>query len=163
MSERAVFAAGCFWGVEEYFLRLEGVLDTRVGYAGGQKKSPTYEEVCTGKTGHAEVVEIEFDPSEISYADLLAHFWEMHEPTRLNAQGPDIGTQYRSAIFPLSSEQRQLATKAKEEKIQTGLKIVTSIEEMDEFWEAEDYHQKYLRKNPGRGCHVSLPPLKEKA
>jgi methionine-S-sulfoxide reductase len=162
MTEKAIFGAGCFWGVEEYFLRLEGVIQTSVGYSGGQSKNPTYREVCGGQTGHAEVVAMEFDPSVIQYSELLQHFWKMHDPSLLNRQGPDVGSQYRSIILTTSPAQKQEADASKKKLIDSGHKVVTGIEELQEYWPAEDYHQQYMRKNPGTGCHVHLPPLKKK-
>ncbi len=163
MTESAYFATGCFWGAERRFWSLEGVLETSVGYMGGTKESPTYEEVCTGKTGHAEMVRVLFDPSMISYRALLEEFWTMHDPTTLNAQGNDIGSQYRSAIFTTNDGQRTLATStmlaySKEiQKVGYG-DIVTEIlpAEGIQYWPAEEYHQKYLVKNPhGYDCHSS--------
>ena len=154
-EEKATFGAGCFWGVEETFRTLDGVLETRVGYTGGQKKSPTYQDVCSGTTHHAEVVEVMFDPARISYDELLEAFWQLHDPTQLNRQGPDYGTQYRSAIFTHSPEQAQIA-EASKTKFQPHFKnrIVTVIEPIDEFWEAEEYHQKYLLKRGRGSCHI---------
>ncbi|TVQ77730.1 MAG: peptide-methionine (S)-S-oxide reductase [Bradymonadales bacterium] len=157
----AVFAAGCFWGVEEYFLRLPGVRSTQVGYTGGKTLEPSYEQVCRTETGHAEAVRVEFDSNEISYAELLSHFWRMHDPSSYHRQGPDIGSQYRSAIFFTNEEQRQLAELSRSQKLAAGQKIVTEITALEKFWPAEDYHQQYLRKNPQAGCHIALPPLKE--
>jgi peptide-methionine (S)-S-oxide reductase len=161
--EVAYFATGCFWGAERRFWLLEGVLETSVGYMGGSKAAPTYEEVCTGRTGHAEMVSVEFDPEVISYDRLLEEFWVMHDPTSLNAQGGDIGTQYRSAIFTTSASQMEkaLASRALYQGALTseGLdEIVTEILSADgiEYFLAEDYHQKYLAKNPnGYDCHSS--------
>jgi len=156
MVEDAVFAAGCFWGVEEYFLRLPGVESTQVGYTGGKLQNPSYEEVCTGKSGHAEVVWVSFDPQIIRYTALLENFFQMHDPTSLNRQGPDSGTQYRSAIFTTSGEQYRQALDFKKT---LGPEVVTEVLPLSTFWPAEDVHQKYLRKNPGATCHVKLPPL----
>ena len=161
--EVAYFATGCFWGAERRFWLLEGVLETSVGYMGGSKVAPTYEEVCTGRTGHAEMVSVEFDPEVISYDRLLEEFWVMHDPTSLNAQGGDIGTQYRSAIFTTSASQmeKSLASRALYQGALTseGLdEIVTEILSADgiEYFLAEEYHQKYLAKNPnGYDCHSS--------
>lgn len=161
--EVAYFATGCFWGAERRFWLLEGVLETSVGYMGGSKVAPTYEEVCTGRTGHAEMVSVEFDPEVISYDRLLEEFWVMHDPTSLNAQGGDIGTQYRSAIFTTSASQMEkaLASRALYQGALTseGLdEIVTEILSADgiEYFLAEEYHQKYLAKNPnGYDCHSS--------
>jgi peptide-methionine (S)-S-oxide reductase len=147
---KAIFAAGCFWHVEHLFLKLPGVISATSGYTGGITKNPSYQEVCTGKTGHAEAVLIEFNPSKISYEKLLEKLWEIHDPTTLNRQGPDIGSQYRSAIFYLDKKQKNLAeeTKNKEEK-RLGKKIVTEIKKADNFYPAEEYHQKYFEKNKG--------------
>jgi peptide-methionine (S)-S-oxide reductase len=162
-KERAYFATGCFWGAERRFWNLDGVLDTSVGYMGGTTANPTYEEVCTGKTGHAEMVCVDFDPAVISYQRLLKEFWEMHDPTSLNQQGGDIGTQYRSAIYTTTLEQESLAS-ASRKTYQGALdaqgigKIVTELKSSDgvEYFLAEEYHQKYLAKNPnGYDCHSS--------
>ena len=161
--ERAYFATGCFWGAERRFWKLEGVTATSVGYMGGTTVNPSYEEVCTGKTGHAEMVCVEFDPSKISYQRLLKEFWEMHDPTSLNQQGGDIGTQYRSAIYTTNTEQEKLAASSREE-YQKALdaqdlgKIVTELKNDQgvDYYLAEEYHQKYLVKNPnGYDCHSS--------
>jgi len=163
MSQTAYFATGCFWGAERRFWNLDGVIQTSVGYMGGEKPDPTYKEVCTGKTNHAEIVEVIFDPQLISYKRLLAEFWVMHDPTSLNQQGGDIGTQYRSAIFTTSSEQMQQVLESKEiyqgelSKNEIG-KIVTEILPAAgvTYWLAEEYHQRYLEKNPnGYDCHSS--------
>ena len=146
--EKATFAAGCFWGVEETFDGLKGVISTRVGYSGGAAPDPTYKNVCTGDTGHAEVVEITYDPQEISYEKLLEIFWKSHDPTTLNRQGPDKGTQYRSAIFTHSAEQEKLARSSMEKMASHFDKpIVTQIVSAKAFYEAEEYHQKYFKKN----------------
>jgi len=147
--EIATFAAGCFWGVENNFRQLEGVLSTRVGYTGGDVKNPSYQLVCTGKTGHAESVEITFDPSIISYRDLLGHFFELHDPTQVNRQGPDIGTQYRSVVFYHSEEQKETAEnfiQELENSKRFRRRIATKIAPAEEFYEAEDYHQQYYEK-----------------
>ena len=143
-----MFGAGCFWGVEYNFSKLEGVNEVLSGYSGGKTPDPTYEQVCSNSTDHAEVVLIEFDPSVISYEELLNSFWEKHDPTTLNRQGPDVGTQYRSAIFYFDEEQRNLAQESLN-KLQQRLekKIVTEITEADTFWKAEEYHQKYFEKH----------------
>jgi peptide methionine sulfoxide reductase msrA/msrB len=151
-TQTATFAAGCFWGVEEAFGKMKGVVYTRVGYTGGATKSPTYEDVCSGRTGHAEAIEIFFDPSKIPYSQLLDEFWKMHDPTALNRQGPDVGTQYRSAIFYHDKAERDaaIASKAKLEK--SGAypgPIVTQILPAGEFYPAEEYHQRYHEKNGG--------------
>ncbi len=147
--EKATFGAGCFWGVEEAFRQVKGVTATRVGYMGGMKRNPTYHDVCTGRTGHAEVVEVEYDPSQVSYDELLEVFWDNHDPTQLNRQGPDVGAQYRSAIFVHTPEQ-EAAARASKEKLQRSGRykrpIVTEITPASEFWMAEEYHQQYLAK-----------------
>lgn len=157
MEEKATFAAGCFWGVEADFRRLDGVTGTRVGYTGGGTENPTYKEVCTDLTGHAESVEVSFDPSKISYDQLLEVFWHSHDPTQLNRQGPDVGTQYRSAIFFHTPEQ-ELAAKESKEKVQARLprQIATEIVESPTFYAAEDYHQRYLEKRGMASCTVNL-------
>lgn len=146
-TEKATFAAGCFWGVEAEFRRIKGVVATSVGYCGGNAKNSSYEEVCTGRTGHAESVQVEYDPSKVSYEGLLKVFWKIHDPTTLNRQGPDIGTQYRSAIFYHNEEQKQAAIKSKEElQKKYKDKIVTEIVRAAPFNRAEEYHQRYLEK-----------------
>lgn len=156
-SEKATFGAGCFWGVEAEFRRMEGVTETAVGYAGGKKENPTYEEVCSDRTGHAEVVEVTFDPERISYLDLLETFWRSHDPTQLNRQGPDIGTQYRSVIFVHSAEQRSAAEASKSAVAQHHTReVVTQIEDAPPFWPAEDYHQRYLEKRGLASCTIDL-------
>jgi peptide-methionine (S)-S-oxide reductase len=163
MSQTAYFATGCFWGAERRFWKLDGVIQTSVGYMGGNKSDPTYKEVCTGTTNHAEMVEVIFDPAVISYQRLLAEFWVMHDPTSLNQQGGDIGTQYRSAIYTTSAEQMAQALSSRDvyqaELSKQGIgKIVTEILPATSitFWLAEDYHQGYLEKNPnGYDCHSS--------
>lgn len=147
--QQATFGGGCFWGIEEAFRQLDGVVATAVGYMGGSKDQPTYEEVCSGATGHAEVVQLTFDPQTISYAELLDAFWSMHNPTCLNYQGPDIGTQYRTAIFYHSEEQREQAEASKATLDASGRFLtpaVTEIVPAQEFWKAEDYHQQYLSR-----------------
>ncbi len=146
---RATFAGGCFWGTEEAFRTLDGVIDTAVGYMGGTTESPTYEMVCTGRTGHAEVVDINFDPTVISYPQLVEIFWTIHNPTSLNFQGVDTGTQYRTAIFYHDDEQRQQAEESKATLTASGtyeLPIVTEITPSSQFWRAEEYHQQYFMK-----------------
>ncbi|HSB50095.1 MAG TPA: peptide-methionine (S)-S-oxide reductase MsrA [Nitrosopumilaceae archaeon] len=147
---KATFAAGCFWHVEELFSKVKGVTLTSVGYTGGHLENPRYEDVCTDKTGHAEAIQIEYDPNQVSYEDLLKVFWENHDPTTLNRQGPDIGTQYRSAIFFHDSEQEKTATRSKE-KLQNSnqfdREIVTQIVPAKTFYRAEEYHQRYFEKN----------------
>jgi len=155
-TEKAMFGAGCFWGVEAAFRRVPGVVSTAVGYSGGTFANPTYEDVCAHRTGHAEVVLVEFDPSKLSYDKLLDVFWESHDPTQLNRQGPDYGSQYRTAIFFFTPEQ-EAAAKASKEKLAAGGKfrrpIVTEITKAGEFWRAEDYHQQYLEKRGIASCH----------
>lgn len=156
--ERAIFAAGCFWHVEDAFDRVKGVISTRVGYTGGHTANPTYKEVCTDKTGHAESVEIEFDPSIIRYEDLLDVFWNIHDPTTVNRQGPDIGSQYRSAIFYITPEQKQAALQSLEKERSSshyrGRKIVTEVTQAGTFYPAEEYHQKYFQKTGRSSCGV---------
>lgn len=150
--EKATFGAGCFWGVEEAFRKLKGVKETRVGYSGGHLANPTYKEVCTDKTGHAEVVQIEFDPEEISYEELLKVFFRIHNPTTLNQQGPDIGSQYRSVIFYHSDDQQKTANHFMEELDRSARydePIVTEILPAGPFYKAEEYHQRYHEKNGG--------------
>lgn len=147
--EKATFGAGCFWGIEASFRKIEGVASTTVGYAGGSFKDPTYKDVCSGKTGHAEVVQVEYDPSKVSYEELLRVFWNIHDPTTLNRQGPDIGTQYRSAVFFHNPEQEAAATASKQKLQSSGRyqnSIVTEITPASEFYRAEDYHQQYFEK-----------------
>lgn len=154
---KATFGAGCFWGVEAAFRRVPGVLATAVGYMGGKTKNPTYEDVCSDETGHAEVVEVSYDPGRVSYEDLLHVFWTNHDPTTLNRQGPDVGRQYRSAIFYHSPEQ-QAAASSSQEKLQTSGRyrkpIVTEITPAAEFYRAEEYHQQYLEKRGLASCHL---------
>jgi peptide-methionine (S)-S-oxide reductase len=153
--EKATFAAGCFWHVEEAFRQLKGVISTTVGYMGGTLLNPTYEDVCTDKTGHAEVVEITFDPQKISYDELLTVFWDIHDPTTKNRQGPDMGTQYRSAIFYHSPEQKNAAEQSKQKLERTkkyNKKIVTEITKATIFYAAEEYHQHYLAKHKLASC-----------
>ncbi|MDD9868206.1 MAG: peptide-methionine (S)-S-oxide reductase MsrA [Candidatus Campbellbacteria bacterium] len=144
-KERAVFAAGCFWGVEESFRKLEGVSETKVGYIGGDTENPTYEDVCSGETNHAEAVEVVFDPEKISYKDLVRHFWDIHDPTQKDRQGPDFGTQYRSAIFYTTEEQKKIAEELRDVEA-AKMPVVTEITEAAMFYPAEDYHQKYILK-----------------
>jgi peptide-methionine (S)-S-oxide reductase len=155
--EKATFGAGCFWGVEAAFRQIKGVKSTAVGYLGGTMDSPTYKDVCTGRTGHAEVVEVEFDPAAVSYDDLLNVFWQNHDPTTLNRQGPDVGTQYRSAIFFHTPEQ-EAAARTSKERLQSSGKfsrpIVTEITPASAFYLAEDYHQQYLEKRGLSHCHI---------
>jgi peptide-methionine (S)-S-oxide reductase len=155
--QKATFAAGCFWGVEATFRALPGVTSTRVGYTGGNTENPTYKDVCTDATRHAEAVEVTYDPAKISYNDLLKVFWENHDPTQLNRQGPDWGTQYRSAIFYHSPEQQKAAVASKEtleNSHRYSKKIVTQIIPAVAFFQAEDYHQQYLEKKGLASCHI---------
>jgi peptide-methionine (S)-S-oxide reductase len=157
MTEKATFGAGCFWGVEAIFRHVKGVTNATVGYAGGTKENPTYQDVCTDKTGHAEVVQVEFDPSQVTYEELLDVFWSNHNPTTLNRQGPDVGTQYRSVIFYHSPEQKAAAEASKQKLDKTGRfnrPIVTQIEPAPKFWPAEGYHQRYLEKRGQTHCAV---------
>ena len=148
MTEKAIFGAGCFWGVEAEFRKVEGVVDASVGYSGGHTQNPTYKDVCSGATGHAEVVEVEYDPSKVSYEELLEVFWANHDPTTPNRQGPDVGTQYRSAIFFHTPEQEAVAHASKEEaQGRFRNPIVTEIKPASEYYRAEDYHQRYFEKN----------------
>jgi peptide-methionine (S)-S-oxide reductase len=154
---KATFAAGCFWGVEDAFRRVPGVKSTTVGYTGGTTKNPSYKEVCTGRTGHAEAVEIDYDPAQVTYKHLLGIFWESHDPTTLNRQGPDTGTQYRSAIFYHDKAQEQSASASKALLEKSGVfkrPIVTQIQPADEFFRAEEYHQQYFEKNGMKSCHL---------
>jgi len=155
--ERATFAAGCFWGVEETFRQLPGVLDTRVGYTGGHTDEPTYRQVCGHGTGHAEAVEVTFDPTRISYDELLEVFWGSHDPTQVNRQGPDVGDQYRSAVFFHSPEQEEAATASKQ-RLEAGgnlsRPVATQIVPAATFWPAEDYHQQYLEKRGMASCRI---------
>ena len=154
---RATFGAGCFWGVEASFRQIEGVTDTRVGYAGGTTVGPTYEDVCSGRTGHAEVVEVTFDPERLSYEKLVDAFWKMHDPTTRDRQGPDVGSQYRSAIFYHDDEQMRSAEASKASQNDSRLyrgPIVTLVEPAGPFYEAEDYHQRYLEKRGMVSCKV---------
>lgn len=152
----ATFAAGCFWGVEEAFRKIKGVNSTMAGYTGGTYKNPTYEDVCTDKTGHAEAVQLKYDPKEVSYEDLLEVFWSIHDPTTKNTQGPDVGSQYRSMIAYHTQEQKIHAIKSKEELERRGKfnkKIVTEIVPASIFYKAEEYHQKYYQKRGGGSCY----------
>jgi peptide-methionine (S)-S-oxide reductase len=154
---KATFAAGCFWGVEATFRQLPGVTSTRVGYTGGNYANPTYHDVCTDRTGHAEAVEVDYDPAKLSYEELLNVFWENHDPTQLNRQGPDSGSQYRSAIFFHSPEQEAAAKTSKDALARSGRfskPVVTQIVPATTFYEAEDYHQQYLEKRGLASCHI---------
>jgi peptide-methionine (S)-S-oxide reductase len=155
--EKATFAAGCFWGVEASFRSVPGVISTRVGYTGGSLAHPTYKDVCTNRTGHAEAVEVTYDPARVTYDELLRSFWQGHDPTTLNRQGPDVGSQYRSAIFYRSPEQEAAARASKDQLDRSGTyrrPIVTQIVPAAEFWEAEEYHQQYLEKKGLAHCHL---------
>jgi peptide-methionine (S)-S-oxide reductase len=157
--KKATFGAGCFWGVEEAFSTVNGVIATAVGYMGGSFKNPTYKEVCTGQTGHAEVVQVTYDPLRVTYEQLLDVFWSVHDPTQLNRQGPDIGTNYRSVIFYHDAEQGRIARKSKESLEASGRfrfgKIMTQVMPAPEFYRAEEYHQHYYRKHKGKcGCGI---------
>ena len=156
-TEKAMFGAGCFWGVEATFRKIDGVTDVAVGYAGGQTENPTYEDVCSDETGHAEVVQVEFDPAKVGYRKLLDVFWTNHDPTTLNRQGPDVGTQYRSVIFCYTPEQRAAAEQSKEQMDTSGRfrrPIVTQIEDAPTFFRGEEYHQRYLEKRGMSHCAV---------
>ncbi|MGZ5004488.1 MAG: peptide-methionine (S)-S-oxide reductase MsrA [Chthoniobacterales bacterium] len=157
MTERAMFGAGCFWGVEATFRNIKGVTDVAVGYAGGTKENPTYDDVCTDETGHAEVVEVQFDPAQVSYETLLNVFWSNHNPTTLNRQGPDVGTQYRSVIFYYTPEQQAAGEQSKAEMDKSGKfrrPIVTQIEPAPKFYRGEEYHQRYLEKRGLAHCSI---------
>ena len=155
MTEKATFGAGCFWGVEVEFRNVPGVVDAAVGYEGGTVPNPTYEQVCRKGTGHAEVVEVEFDPAEVSYENLLDTFFELHDPTQLNRQGPDVGDQYRSVVFTHSAEQEQAARAARERAQERfDRPVVTAIEPAPDFWRAEEYHQQYLVKRGVASCRI---------
>ena len=154
---KAMFGAGCFWGVEETFRKIPGVQDASVGYSGGTLDNPTYEDVCTDRTGHAEVVEVDYDPAKVSYDKLLDVFWNGHNPTQLNRQGPDVGKQYRSVVFFYTPEQEAAARASKQALEKSGRfarPIVTEISPAQKFWRAEDYHQRYLEKRGLGSCHV---------
>lgn len=155
--EKATFGAGCFWGVEVAFRNVPGVVDTKVGYLGGKLANPTYEDVCSGDTGHAEVVQVEFDPARVTFNQLLDVFWSNHNPTTRNRQGPDFGTQYRSAIFYHDDDQRAVAEKSRDAwnaSGKFGRPIVTEITEATTFYPAEEYHQRYLEKRGLASCHI---------
>lgn len=154
---KATFGAGCFWGVEAAFRRIDGVTDTAVGYAGGHVENPTYQDVCANGSGHAEVVQVEYDPALVSYEELLNAFWDLHDPTQVNRQGPDVGDQYRSLIFCHSTEQQENAQANKEQLDAGGTlnrPVATVIEPAPTFWRAEDYHQRYLEKNSRAACNL---------
>jgi peptide-methionine (S)-S-oxide reductase len=154
-KEKATFAAGCFWGVEAEFREIKGVISTKVGYTGGKMKNPTYEDVCSDETGHAEAVEVIFDPKNVSYEKLLEVFWKNHNPTQGNRQGPDVGAQYRSAVFYHNQKQKELAMKSmKEVQKEHDKKITTEIKPATAFYRAEEYHQQYLEKKGLRSCKI---------
>jgi peptide-methionine (S)-S-oxide reductase len=157
VNQLATFGAGCFWGVEVAFRNVPGVKDAKVGYLGGTLENPTYRDVCTGRTGHAEVVQVEYDPTQVTYDRLLDVFWENHDPTTLNRQGPDVGTQYRSAIFYHTPEQKRAAEESKSRLEASGRlrrPVVTEITDASTFYPAEDYHQRYLEKRGLASCHI---------
>jgi peptide-methionine (S)-S-oxide reductase len=157
MSEIATFGAGCFWGIEANFQRIPGVITAESGYSGGHVANPTYKDVCTDETGHAEVVQVTFDPEKVNYEKLLDAFWQMHDPTQVNRQGPDYGSQYRSAIFFHSPEQEAAAKKSKAALEASGKlrrPVATEITAAGTFWRAEEYHQKYLEKRGATSCHI---------
>jgi len=157
VEKKATFGAGCFWGVEAAFRQLDGVTRTRVGYSGGRTVNPTYEDVCSHRTGHAEVVEVTYDPERVSYEQLLDVFWHKHDPTQLNRQGWDIGDQYRSVVFTHDEEQREAAVRSKaREQVNWSAPIVTQVEPAQTFYEAEDYHQQYLEKRGRSTCTPAL-------
>jgi len=162
--EQAIFAAGCFWGIQFYFDQVPGVIKTTVGYTGGHTENPSYEDVCSHTTGHAEATLIEFDPQDVTYEELLIHLFRIHDPTQLNRQGPDIGDSYRSAIFYTNDNQRQIAEDYISQismSIENKEPIVTEVTKLAKFYEAEDYHQKYTERT-GRGmCHVAYEPIKQ--
>ena len=154
-TQTATFAAGCFWGVEAAFRQIPGVLDAVSGYIGGTTQDPTYREVCGHGTGHAEAVEVTFDPSRVTYEQLLQAFWNLHDPTQVNRQGPDVGDQYRSAIFTYSDEQMRAATASRDaEQANHRRPIATQILAAPTFYKAEEYHQRYFEKNGGAACHI---------
>ena len=156
MKEKAIFAAGCFWGVQTSFDGVPGVLETNVGYTGGKTKTPTYEAVCGGDTGHAEALEVMFDNEKVTYETLVRHFFKMHNPTEYNRQGPDVGSQYRSAVFFLDNNQKTVAEKVMLDISPTYFPktIATEVAPFETFYKAEEYHQKYFEKNGGGTCHV---------
>lgn len=158
--EKATFGAGCFWGVEHFFAEVPGVADAVSGYAGGGVRNPSYRQVCTGTTNHAEVVEVTFDPAKVAYARLVELFFKMHDPTELNRQGPDIGTQYRSVVFTHSPDQERVAREELDKaRSRFSRPVVTAIEPAQTFWKAEDHHQDYFVKNNGHSCHVTYREL----
>ena len=156
-SAVAYFAGGCFWGVEDAFEKVDGVCEVLSGYMGGTLPDPTYQEVCTGRTGHAETVQVRFDPAKVSYGALARLFFEIHDPTQLNRQGPDVGTQYRSAVFPADAAQHAVALELLDELLRKGWEAVTTVEPLAPFYPAEDYHQDYTRRTGRGGCHLRVP------
>lgn len=159
-TQKALFAGGCFWGVQYYFDQVPGVVKTAVGYTGGHTENPTYDEICTHTTGHAEATLIEFDPAQVNYRTLLAQFFRMHDPTQLNRQGPDIGDNYRSAIFYFDQEQRKEAVQARNQKqADIDQPVVTQIEPAGPFYKAEEYHQKFAEKTGIGMCHIPYAPV----
>jgi len=154
--QRAIFAGGCFWGVEHYFHQVDGMLAVTSGYTGGHVKNPTYEQVCAGTTGHAESAEVVFDPARVSYEKLAKLFFEIHDPTEVNRQGPDVGSQYRSAIFYLTDEQKKTAESLIAQLRAKGLKVATEVTPASTFWRAEDHHQDYIAKHPEHPCHLRV-------
>jgi methionine-S-sulfoxide reductase len=160
-TEKAIFAAGCFWGVQYYFDQIPGVTKTTVGYTGGHTENPTYDDVCTHQTGHAEAVLVEFDPAQVSYDMLVKQFFRMHDPTQLNRQGPDVGDTYRSAIFYFDQDQRKDAIQVRNQRQkEIDRPIVTQIEPADRFYEAEAYHQKFTERTGMGMCHIPYAPIK---
>jgi peptide-methionine (S)-S-oxide reductase len=157
-TQTATFAAGCFWGVEDAFRRIPGVLNAVSGYIGGRVENPTYRQVCSHRTGHAEAVEVTFDPQKVDYDTLLSAFWQIHDPTQLNRQGPDVGDQYRSAIFTHGPEQERAAIASREREQRNHVQpIVTQVLPAPRFWPAEEYHQRYFEKNGEGACHIAPP------
>jgi len=160
---KIVLGGGCFWCLEAIFQKVNGVKKVISGYSGGKRKNPTYEQVCSGATGHAEVIEIEFDENIISYDEILGIFFEIHDPTQLNRQGNDVGTQYRSVIFYVDEKQKEIALKKIEELKKRGINVVTEVTKLDKFYKAEDYHQNYYNLNPNNPyCHYVITPKIEK-
>jgi methionine-S-sulfoxide reductase len=160
--QEAIFAAGCFWGVQDYFDQVPGVVETEVGYSGGHVDHPSYEAVCTHTTGHAEAVRVVYDPEKVSYKTLLKHFFRMHDPTQLNRQGPDVGDNYRSAIFYSNDTKKKQAQAMIDELDKSGQynkPVVTSLESTTKWWPAEEYHQKFTQKTGHGACHISYAPI----
>lgn len=162
MKQEAIFGAGCFWGVQDYFDQVPGVIETEVGYSGGHIDNPTYEQVLTHTTGHAEATRVVFDPAKVSYQTLVKQFFHMHDPTQLNRQGPDVGDNYRSAIFYKDDNQKQVAERMIKQIDNSGKfkkPIVTTLEKFTKFWPAEEYHQKFVQKTGRGACHISYAPV----